>query len=313
MFNDDNLNGESSNVIDTNLKNLNLAYKKMLPHYNISSVDVNKGAYHSFLTGSLLNIVCDTRSFLSKSSGNILGNDQIKFIKNEITNAYNNKNITAIILNFPQTWNYVKDRYSMDMIKQDFISIDESMEKDKKSIGDHVKSFNFKNDTLDNYKPFMVVTGDRSLAFDDGRNNNFGGFPIVSCGTIDSWLQCRGGPYSHGSFHHSSNSQFCSFEITNKLNDSGKGIKSCIKVRGILAGEDKDPDQDVFTWDTCDTVKYSKRIIDIKCPILWTEKILNGAITLAATILVYLIFFVWIKNNAEKNLSYQYINKDKHD
>ena len=83
MFNDDNLNGESSNVIDTNLKNLNFAYKKMLPHYNISSVDVNKGAYHSFLTGSLLNIVCDTRSFLSKLSGSILGNDQINFIKNE--------------------------------------------------------------------------------------------------------------------------------------------------------------------------------------------------------------------------------------
>jgi hypothetical protein len=312
MFNDENINGESSGVIDANIKNLNFAYKKMFPNYEIKSVDFNKGAYHSFMTGSLLNIVCDTRSYLSKSSGSILGNDQINFIKTEITNAYSNKNVTAIILNFPQTWNYVKDRYSMDMIKQDFISIDESMEKDKKALGDHIKLFNFKNDTLDNYKPFMVVTGDRYLAFDDGRNNNFGGFPIVSCGTIDSWLQCRGGPYSHGSFHHSSSSQYCNFEITNKLNDSGK-IKSCIKVRGILVGEDKDPDQDVFTWDTCDTAKYSQRIIDIKCPILWTEKILNGAITLAATILVYLVFFVWIKNNAERNLSYQIINKEKND
>lgn len=311
MFNDEIINGENTPALDINIKNLNFAYQKIFPTYEIKSVDINKGSYHSFTSGSLLNIVCDTRSYLSKSSGSILGDNQINFIKMEITNAYNNPNITAIILNFPQTWNYVKERYKMDMIKQDFISISEDMEKDKKSIGDHIKLFNFKNDTLTNYKPFMVVTGDRYLAFDDGRNNNFGGFPIVSCGSLDSWLQCRGGPYSHGSFHHSSSSQYCNFEITNKPNASGVGNKGCIKVRGILAGQDKDPDQDVFTWDTCDTEKYSQRIIDIKCPILWTEKILNGAITLADTVFVYLIFYVWIKNNAERNLSYQYINKEK--
>lgn len=264
------------------------------------------------MAGSLKLIVLDTRTFLSKSKDSILGEDQISFIKSELLNSYNNPNVTAVILNFPQTWNYVADRYSMDMIKQNFISIQENMEKDKKSISDYIKSkdFNFKNDTLPNYKPLMIITGDRFLAFDDGRNNNFGGFPIVSCGSVDSWLQCRGGPYSHGSFHHVSSSQYCNFEIFQK-EKSDKSLKTCIKVQGILAGEDKDPDQAVFTWDTCDPEKYSKRILDIKCPILWTEKILNGAITLAATILVYLIFFVWIRNSAERNLSYQYINKKK--
>lgn len=309
MFNDENINGESDN--NENISNLNSAYKKMFAHYELGTRSISKGSFHSFMAGSLKMIVADTRSFLSKSSGSILGDEQTTFIKNEITSAYSDANVTAVIINFPQTWNYVKDRYSMDMIKQNFISINEDMEKDKKAIGDHVKQFNFRNDTLANYKPFMIITGDRYLAFDDGRNNNFGGFPIVSCGSIDSWLQCRGGPYSHGSFHHVSSSQYCNFEISNKQNASGNGLKTCIKVQGILAGEDTDPDQAVFTWDTCDTAKYSKRIIDIKCPILWTEKILNGAITLAATILVYLIFFVWIKNNAERNLSYQFINKEK--
>ena len=313
MFNDENINGDSSSEIDNNIKNLNFAYKKMIPHYTLASKDGNKGAYHSFMAGSLKMIVADTRSFLSISSDSILGEDQTLFIKNEISSAYNNNDVTGVIINFPQTWNYVKDRYSMDMIKQDFISIKENMEKDKKAIGDHVQQYNFKNDTLNNYKPFMIVTGDRYLAFDDGRNNNYGGFPIASCGAIDSSLQCRGGPYSHGSFHHVSSSHYCSFEITNKPDASGTGLKTCIKVQGILAGPDTDPDQSVFTWDTCDTAKYSKRIIDIKCPILWTEKILNGMITLVATILVYLIFFVWIKNKAERNLSYQHINKEKDD
>ena len=114
----------------------------MLPHYQLTN---DKGAYHSFMVGNLKMIMCDTRSFLSKSSGSILGDDQVNYIKTEITSAYTDANVSSVILNFPQTWNYVKDRYSMDMIKQDFISIAEDMEKDKKSIGDHVKQYNFKS------------------------------------------------------------------------------------------------------------------------------------------------------------------------
>ncbi len=304
MFNDDSINSGSNSDINSKTQNLNYAYKKMFPSYTLQSKDSNLGAFQSFIAGQIKFIITDSRSFLSLSSNTLFGNEQLNWIKNELTSAYSDPNIKSIIITFTQTWNFVKERYNMDMIQQDFISIKKEMDNDKNSIGDLLKNYNFKNSTQPNYKPLMMVIGERFLGFDNGMNNNFGGFPIVSCGVMDSWLQCRGGPYSHGSFHHEHDSQFCKFSVY--TNTTTKN--NCIKVEGILAGEDTDPDQTVFTFDTCLPEIYNNRLIDIKCPILWTEKILNGFITLAATIIVYLIFFVWIKKRAEKNLSYQYID-----
>jgi len=300
MFNDETINGESDNTKKIN--NLNLAYKKIFPSYTIQSNDSNLGAFQSFIAGSTKFIVTDSRSFLSISNKSLFGKQQLSWIQSELTNAYSDPQVKAIIINFTQAWNFVKDRYSMDMIQQDFTSIKSEMEDEKNQLANLMKNFNFTDPLSLNYKPLMMIIGDRFAGFDNGMNNNFGGFPIVSCGVMDSWLQCRGGPYSHGSFHHEHNSQFCNFNIYNN------GNNTCIKLQGVLSGEDNDPDQVVFSYDTCNTTIYNKRILDIKCPILWTEKILNGVITLVATLIVYFIFFVWIKKRAEKNLSYQYIN-----
>lgn len=304
MFNDDSINGESSTEINNKIKNLNLAYKKIFPSYTIQSTDANKGAFQSFQAGTAKIILTDSRSFLSISDKSIFGQQQLAWLQNQLQSAYSDTNTKSILIAFTQQWNFVKERYNMDMIQQDFVSIKSEMESEKNQIANLVKNFNFQNPSEPNYKPLMMVIGDRFLGFDNGMNNNFGGFPIVNCGVMDSWLQCRGGPYSHGSFHHEHDSQFCKFTLySNKTNNN-----ACIKVEGILTGEDTDPDQAVFTYDTCLPDVYNKRVLDIKCPILWTEKILNGFITLAATVIVYLIFFVWIKKRAEKNLSYQYIN-----
>lgn len=304
MFNDDSINGDSTDQINTNIQSLNTAYKKIFPSYTIQSSDQNKGAYQSFMVASTKFIVTDSRSFLSLTGNTLFGSQQLAWIQRELNSAYSDLNVKSVIITFTQAWNFVKDRYSMDMIQQDFISIKSNMEKDKKVIADLVQKFNFNNPNGANYKPLMMVLGDRFIGFDNGMNNNFGGFPIVSCGVMDSWLQCRGGPYSHGTFHHELDSQYCYFSLYTKPNSS----QSCIKVEAILNGEDTDPDQTVFTYDTCYPEIYNKKLLDIKCPILYTEKILNGFITLGATIIVYLIFFVWIKKRAEKNLSYQYIN-----
>jgi len=276
----------------------------MFPSYTIQSTDQNKGAFQSFQAGAARILLTDSRSFLSITKKTLFGAQQLSWLQSELTLAYNDPNTKSILIAFTQPWNFVKDRYNMDMIQQDFTSIKSEMESDKTQLANLLKNFNFKNASQPNYKPLVMVIGERFLGFDNGMNNNFGGFPIVNCGVMDSWLQCRGGPYSHGSFHHEHDTQFCKFTLySNKTNNN-----ACIKVEGILAGEDTDPDQAVFTYDTCLPDLYNKRLIDIKCPILWTEKILNGFITLVATVIVYLIFFVLIKKRAEKNLSYQYIN-----
>ncbi len=243
-------------------------------------------------------IMADSRTFLSPSTNEFLGTTQVNWILSKLKEAAQDQTVGAVFITLPQVWNYVKSSYDWDMVKQNFVSILDSASADKITLGDYVnQNFNFNRPTQPNFKSVMMIVGDTTTAFDDGSWNNFGNFPIAVCGPLDYWQQCRGGPYSHGSFHDNPNN-YCQFNVY------PDGNKTCIKATGILTAETGAlAQQTVWMFDTCQPVVTRGRI-NRKCPILYTEKLVNAAITISALIAVYLFFFVLIFKLSIKSLSY---------
>jgi hypothetical protein len=297
---ENDINGrENENVI----KAANKAYRTVFPTYNLGST-TSIGAYQTFSHGNSLFIITDASSFINKQT--IFGSTQLNWIKSVLTAATQDSSVKAIFITFSQPWNYVAIAYDWDMIKQNYDSLLADVMQEKVDTGDILrKNLNFNRPNEPNFKSVMMLIGQPSLAFDEGTWNNYGNFPIAVCGPMYYWQQCRGGPYSHGSFHDSQ-SQYCSVNVYHK--PSGN---ACIVVKGIIPKSEKksSTEQTVFLYDTCEPDKYRGRI-NIKCPIDWKEKILNAGITLASIIFVFVIFFIVIQKIGLRTLSYSTIKED---
>jgi hypothetical protein len=154
-----------------------------------------------------------------------------------------------------------------------------------------------------NYKPLMMIIGGESIAFDNGIFNNFGNFPIVTCGPLDFDGQCKGGPFSHGSFQDA-HSQFCIFNtyVDNKSNNM------CIAFISVVNAYDRYNETIAIRYDTCHPELFPARV-NQKCPIMWTEKLLNGFIMLIWSLLIFFIFYVLIFRCALKTISFQKLKK----
>jgi hypothetical protein len=296
-FNDLDFQGESGSDSKSDyLNNVLETYSRVIPHYTLPS----KGIYQKFQVGNVLFIMLDSRTFMDTSKGVLYGTDQLNWFNGTIQAAANDASIKSIIITTTQEYNYVKSAYDWDMIKQDHPAMLDNMQSDKAYLGtvinDNIK--NFRSPNKDNFISVQMLVGERHLALDNGEFNPYGSFPVAVCGVLDYWLQCRGGPWSHGSFHDSPK-QFCKVDVY--TNSAGKG---CVKTVGYLQGNDKNPqDQNVFVYDTCHPDNYPARI-RLKCPIDYREKILNGFITLGASAFIYVIFFVLIYRLSLKAFSY---------
>ena len=141
-----------------------------------------------------------------------------QWIKKTLNTALNNPEIGSIIITVTQPWNYVKEEYDIDIIKQKFDSLKKEFDKEKnifyEVISSHKNKINFYypkraflNKLLNTtkFKSILLIVGERHSAFVTGRWNNCDGFPMAVAGPLDSWQQCGGGPYSQGSFHYSGN------------------------------------------------------------------------------------------------------------
>jgi hypothetical protein len=285
---------ETSNGNNPNLKVVNDVYRQMIPSYTLPTT----GIYQSFRNGNVLFLLLDSRSFLIQEKNVFLGSTQVNWINSQLKAAANDAQVGAVFICLTQVWNYVKSSYDWDMVKQNFLSVLDSASVDKKEVGDTVRNnFNFNRPTLPNFKSVMMIVGEKTTAFDDGSWNNFGNFPIAVCGPLDYWQQCRGGPYSHGSFHDNPNN-FCQFKVYSA------GSNTCVSAKGIIATNKKNrKDQTVWEYDTCLPVEMRGRV-NLKCPILYTEKLVNTAITLGTVVFVYILFFVIIYKLSMRSLSY---------
>lgn len=284
-----------------NLSALTEAYTKMFPSYTLPS----SGFYQSFRHGATLFLITDARTFLDPAKGTYFGTVQKNWLISQIQTAATDATIKSIFITADAIWNYVKSAYDWDMIKQDYKSIMDGVQQDKKDVGYTLRNnINFDRPDQPNFKSVVMILGQPHLAFDDGNWNNYGNFPIAVCGPMDYWQQCRGGPYSHGSYHDVPN-QFCSFSVYNDSNGN-----SCVLITGmVLAQKSTSVDQAAFMYDTCQPQKHPG-IVNLKCPIDYKEKILNAGITIAAVLLVYFIFFVLIHRLSIKALRYSTIKED---
>lgn len=307
-FDETDFDWSNSHSKSQNKEAVNDAYRKIIPSYPLHNEQ--EGVYQSFVAGNVLFLVTDSRTFLDQDKGILLGLEQTNWLKNQLTNAATDDSISAIILTFTQPWIYVHSAYDWDMIKQNYVAISDDMLNDKFIVGNVTRNlFNFNRPNEPNFKSMMMIQGGVHTAFDDGSFNYYGNFPVAVCGTLDHWLQCRGGPYSHGSFHDSYG-QFCNVKIYQRQVSENKSL-TCINVAGIIPSNDEKKAQDttVYLYDTCTPDLFPGRI-NLKCPIDYKEKILNAGITIGAMIIVYVVFMVIVYNAASKALSYQKIKDE---
>jgi len=141
------------------------------------------GIFRSFLVGRCLFIMMDLRSFKDVLPKDILGNEQKVWLENQFKYASVNSQVRFVFLVSPIFWIDTND-------EGEWKDYHETQTK----IATWADTYVYKKG-----RQIMVLSGDtHAMAFDDGRNNYFGGFPVLQAAPLDSFPICAGGPYSHG-------------------------------------------------------------------------------------------------------------------
>ena len=145
--------------------------------------DPTYGIFRSYIVGRCLFIQLDLRSFKDLESADILGDEQRKWFENQLKFAGDNTGIKMIFIISSVPW-----------IDQDSGAVWEDYKTSQQEIGGLIKNYIYNNN-----KQIMMIAGDAHMtAFDDGTNNNYGGFPVIQAASLDQTPSCKGGPYSHG-------------------------------------------------------------------------------------------------------------------
>lgn len=186
------------------------------------------GIFRSFVVGRCLFIMMDLRSFKDVLDNDILGNEQKVWLENQFKYASVNDQIRFVFLISTMFW------------------IDTNLEGEwsdypntQTQIANWVDTYVYKKG-----KDIMVISGDtHAMAFDDGRNNYFGGFPVLQAAPLDSFPICAGGPYSHGV--NVDRGQYS----TIKVQDNGTDTV-CVQIQLKNLGKA------LIQYDTCNPSKY---------------------------------------------------------
>lgn len=266
--------------------------------------DNSEYTYYSTVKYGIKFIHCDSQSYIDIDSGTLLGATQLTWLISEIE-SFNNTGLSGLIITYNKPYYYNEEVYSKDWVKQSYDTMSSAFDNEKTKIMDSLlKSINYKNLTKSNYQFVLMIAGGRLISLDKGNNNKYGNFPILTCGPLDSKLNtCNGGPFSHG-YAKDDDDQYCYFNIY-----QSETKRTCLKFQGIIAKKESLPEIVVFTYDTCTPELYNSNN-NIKCPIIWKEKIIHSAIVLAIAIFVFVIFYVVIYRLAIRTFDYQLLNKE---
>jgi hypothetical protein len=277
------------------------AYADFFATYTLPNT--SQGIYQQFYIGSVLVLVTDSRAFISSDNKSMFGTDQKNWLINSIKAASTDNTVKGIIILFTQEWVYDENAYSRDMVKQSRLSYSESFNSEKQEIANAIGSINFNNSNGANFKSVLMMSGDaKMLAFDNGTNNFFGSFPYLVCGSLDMKGSCYGGPFTHGYFFYET-SQYCKVTIY-----QGSNGNVCYFIQGIY--NNNNASQIVLQYDTCRPSAFPG-LINIKCPIMWQEKLICAAITIGAILFIFILFYVVFYRLAVYNFNYRVISDDE--
>lgn len=279
-------------------------YDLMFPNYGLQMAE---SYYQAFTVGKSRFIMADTRSLMLKSGNQLFGAKQLNLITNELLNSKNDPNIRTIFMTMTQAFFYDESAYKRDIVKQDHDSISSEFDLEKQRLVETIRLINFSDNLRSNYTAFILIIGEEMNAFDDGTNNNFGGFPVVSCGNLENFNSgiCKGGPWSHG-YSVDSDNQYCHFQVYPKYIGFRDEIDQCVLMRGLIAKEKGSNETMTFMYDTCNPRGSN---LNIKCPMVWTEKLVHTAITIGVALLMFIVFYVLFYKIAENAFDYKVLKE----
>jgi len=276
------------------------AYNKFVPHSPLKNVGLTQtneiskleeilnetpfGIFRSFVVGRCMFIVLDLRSFLEVKPGEILGENQEKWLEHQIHIAGATKEIKQVFIVESIPWIFNGGLTFEENVWSNYIPT-------KQKIAKLIEENLYKNN-----KKVMMIGGDaHMLGFDDGRNNAFGGFPVVQAASLDQKPNCKGGPYSHGG--KPGRGQYGVIEVV----DNG-GETVCVKIDLKSEGES------VIKYDTCHPELYPSTK-SFKCHPSWTDFTLILVSSLVGIIVLGgLIVYIWRKAKQPKNVVRNRIN-----
>lgn len=194
------------------------------------------GIFRSFLVGRCLFIIMDLRSFMEAQENDVLGNEQMNWLENQIRFAGKNEEVRQIFIVSSFPW-ITEAKFA------EWAPYTSTQQKISDWVLQYIEGTN---------KHIMMLSGDaHMIAFDDGKNNRFGGFPIVQAASLDQRGSCKGGPYSHGL--EQGPGHYASIEVNDYKNDT-----ICVKV--YL----KNQTSSVISYDTCNPELYPEN--EMACP-----------------------------------------------
>ena len=204
------------------------ASETQVSNYTTYSPDGTYGIFRSFIVGRTLFIVMDLRSFKDVKEGDILGDEQKIWLENQFKFASVNDGIRLVFLVSTIFWidDNSEGEWSSYPATQQLIGLWSEI---------YVTNIG---------KEMVGLSGDtHAMAFDDGRNNHNGGFPIIQAAPLDSFPICAGGPYSHGV--EVDRGQYSIVEV---IDDGVDTI--CVKIQLKRLGEA------LIRYDTCNPKMY---------------------------------------------------------
>ena len=149
-------------------------------------------------------------------------------------------------------------------------------------------------------KPIFAISGDmHGIALDDGSHNYAGGFPITQQSPLDhDFIECLGGPYSHGYFGGDGN--YGLWEVVDNGGDENDSI--CVRIKLKSMHEDK------IVYDTCDP-SLNTPVINHVCEMYRDKEewsLSNAEIIIAlimgGLLVLALVFICWKKYSQKRRI-----------
>lgn len=232
MWDDHDFCGNDSDGSSEGKTTARLAYQEHVPHYPLAAGSGDVPIYQAFTIGRVRFIMTDLRS--ERTSRTVLGEEQKKWLFNEMINARNNNEVIAWITTVPfmggsgDTWGgYASERRELS----DFFR-------------EHITNL-------------FILGGDaHMLAIDDGGNadystgmkKNSSRYPIFQASAINQGGSTKGGNYSHGTYPNPSH-DVGQFGVVTVTDNGDENV--CIEFKGYRIDRNDEAPYELLSYSFC--------------------------------------------------------------